>query len=199
MTRARKKVFIFCWEDNHSEFLPPKLSLTDLINLYKQENCWKAIIIRSTEKAVLLQIQVYFNECLEVWIPKYQIYSRYDPNSTQIQIIQVDYNWILSELHLSSSSSQSPYQHFEQASTLPAPEPERSTKSPLIQGLEKGYVKARILKSTERALLLMFPINYDEYITEWIPKSVITNPYSAGSKELQQFYIKTYWLEKKLS
>jgi DNA helicase-4 len=192
LTRARKRVYLFCREDYESEFIPSKPTNSDMYEIYLQQNYWDAKIVKSTELELLLQVQVQFNECLEIWIPKTFVISNYKINSTQLQKIQVNNKWINLKLRISNPKLLSLEELEQPAEEIPI-------ISPFQRCLDEGFWNARILRTTERALLLMIIIDSEKYETEWVPKSVITKQYSLIPKKLQRFYIKKFWLRKSIS
>jgi hypothetical protein len=163
-----------------------------MYEIYLQQNYWDAKIVKSTELELLLQVQVQFNECLEIWIPKTFVISNYKINSTQLQKIQVNNKWINLKLRISNPKLLSLEELEQPAEEIPI-------ISPFQRCLDEGFWNARILRTTERALLLMIIIDSEKYETEWVPKSVITKQYSLIPKKLQRFYIKKFWLRKSIS
>ena len=198
LTRARKQVYLFCHEDNESPFTPAKPDSAELYKQYLQNKYWEAKIIDSTDRALHLKVKMQYSEFFEVWIPKSVITSQYQMESSAIQRFQLGINWIQEKMREYHIDSLSEIQR-ENLKDLSKVKQSVHTLNPLWKSLDLGYCYGCILRSTEKAIFLMVFSNSEKKITLWVPKSVITNRFSPELKKEQRFYIKRYWLERKIS
>jgi superfamily I DNA/RNA helicase len=94
LTRARKRIYIFTHIDHESEFLPEKPDSSKTLSKLKETSRINGKILKTTEKAILIEIEAKYNEGVDFWIPKSVILSQYDENFVGVQEIVLQNWWI---------------------------------------------------------------------------------------------------------
>ncbi|WP_371804283.1 UvrD-helicase domain-containing protein [Candidatus Lokiarchaeum ossiferum] len=220
LTRARKRVQLFCWENNESSFIPPKVSRLQIYQTYLQQNYWMAQIRDETERALLLNAQGLFQECMDVWVPKSFILSTYSSDQKNFQKFQIQRSFIDTKIRVmektNSSSilgfnhpgikkhtiiqSQEQNSRSKTSKKKPSVRKTSSFNPPLISScIEHGYLQGFIMTSTPKAYLMRVPESIGKFQSIWIPKSVILHPVSSNRKKYQHVAIKKWWLRKRLN
>jgi hypothetical protein len=175
----------------------------------------QATIVHETERALLLNVQLQFNESKDVWIPKYCILSPYQGDKSTMQQFQIKESFIATKLRVTTKKDPSREDKKRINSTIPEFRKKGIIQSnfnqekPLSKNQEEsssidfcvtqGYLMGFVMKSTDKAQLLRVPLSHGDFETVWVPKSVILNSITADRTKMQKVEIQQWWLNKKFT
>jgi len=175
LTRARKQIFLFTWEDNESIYIPSSPSPETLYQIYQDQNFWVALIVRQTERALLLKIEVLFSECVDLWVPKSKILSSYEVDFQHFQRFKIAANYIDSQKFIAKNIT---------------------TKNHQTEATNSNEIRGFVMKATPKAYLMRIPNSQGDFKSVWVPKSVILNIIEVNHKAFQKVEVKQWWINK---